>query len=121
MRLVGGLAVEADRALTNQPDAIAARPHEPGAPQPLVQTLPVAVFLFGDDCPLPTKRRKRSEWSVNGSCRFRFRDGALSARCQNHRGGRGTVLIGSQTGGGQNAKSEAAQDHRQLLWFDREA
>jgi len=48
MRLVGRLAVDTDNALRRQRGAIAACPQETGAPEPLVEPLPVAVFLLGD-------------------------------------------------------------------------
>src|SRR5262249_14698557 len=46
VRLVGRLAVDADTSLGHQGGAVAAGSHETRAPQPLVQALPVAVFLF---------------------------------------------------------------------------
>jgi hypothetical protein len=48
MGLVRRLAVDADDALGRQRGAIAACAQEPGAPEPLVQPLPVPVFLLGD-------------------------------------------------------------------------
>jgi len=46
VRLFGGLAIDADRPSRDQSSAVAALPHEAGAPQPLVQTLPVAILGF---------------------------------------------------------------------------
>ncbi len=71
MGLVGRLAVDADRALGHQRGTVAALPHEPRAPQPLVQALPVAVLLLGDSRPLALQRRQRGERTM-GPCRRRF-------------------------------------------------
>ena len=88
MRLVGGLAVDADRASGHQRGAIAALTHEPRAPEPLVEALPVAVLGLGDGGlpsasappvrrmgharapvarPLATGRRRRSGSSMAGA------------------------------------------------------
>src|SRR5579883_886338 len=49
MRLVGRLAIDPDRAGSDQGGAVAALAHEAGAPQPLVEALPVAIFLVRND------------------------------------------------------------------------
>ncbi|MEA2738584.1 MAG: hypothetical protein QOH05_1891 [Acetobacteraceae bacterium] len=47
MRLDGRLAVDPDRTLRHQPGTVGARAHHAGTPEPLVQTLPVAVLGVG--------------------------------------------------------------------------
>ena len=53
MRLVGGLSVDPDAALRHQGGALGPRPHEARAPEPFIQSLPVAVFLVRHVLPLP--------------------------------------------------------------------
>jgi hypothetical protein len=53
---LGRLAVDPDRTSGDQLRAIGAGPHEPGAPQPFVEALPVAVFLLGNGEPLQEER-----------------------------------------------------------------
>ena len=65
MGLVGGLAVDADRASGHQRGAVAALTHEPGAPEPLVEALPVAVLRSRRwRPPLALQRRQRGEWAM---------------------------------------------------------
>ena len=61
MRLVGRLAVEPDQPAADITDTVTAHLHEPGAPQPFIQSLPIAVFLIDDKCLLAFQRREGGE------------------------------------------------------------
>ena len=65
--LVGRLAIDAHRSLAHQAGAVAARPHEAGAPEPFVQPLPIAVLVLTHPYAEPrydAPARSRSEASA---------------------------------------------------------
>jgi hypothetical protein len=73
VRLAGGLAVDADRALRDEVGAIGARTKDSGAPQPFVEPLPILVL----DISYRTPPLRRTASAANGPLAG-FADGGAS-------------------------------------------
>ncbi len=101
VRLVGGLAVDAEPALFGEGGTVGAGTHDPGAPEPLVQPLPVTVFLLGNWralLPGVDYRKRRARGTGGGAVR--------------HQGGAGVGMdLVLATRLGQRLTSRARRGH----------
>ena len=108
--------------------AIARCAHEPGAPEPLVQPLPVAVLgVRHDGCPLALQRRQCGEWAMRGLRVASGSDLESAAAARRRRSGSSMAGAGGPYSsaarhlGRHNPEAETAQHHRQQFGLQRES
>ena len=112
MRLVGRLAVDPHRPIRDQSRTVAARPHEPCAPQPLVEPLPSRSSL---SFRLIYRRSAASAANGPGHCGTSSAARAPGGAAARSWPGPAAQRVPSQAGGGQHADPDPPQHRRQQL------